>query len=193
MIEIFHLIKIDFKIPLINNELKFIPAVMGTANLLRKAFRPVVLALETGSCLKLSHSWLQAPWCLAQGGLPYSPARQPPIWKAETFRLKVSFLFCLFQYRCFQHQTLYTVYSHQVGSTSYASKWNDHFVENDPIFLLWFLHHRLCDVFEVITQMAAWAKLLLQPWLTAAFKILQKSPSKLYFQAEGIPKQVCII
>lgn len=32
MIEIFHLIKIDFKIPLINNELKFIPAVMGTAS-----------------------------------------------------------------------------------------------------------------------------------------------------------------
>lgn len=79
MIEIFHLIKIDFKIPLINNELKFILAVMGTANLLRKAFRPVVLALETGSCLKLSLSWLQAPWCLARYGLPYSPACQPPI------------------------------------------------------------------------------------------------------------------
>lgn len=106
MIEIFHLIKIDFKILLINNELKFIPAVMGTANLLRKAFRPVVLALETGSCLKLSLSWLQAPWCLAHYGLPYSPACQPPIWKAETSRLKVSFFFCLFQCRCFKHQTL---------------------------------------------------------------------------------------
>jgi len=79
MIEIFHLIKIDFKIPLINNELKFIPAVMGTANLLRKAFRPAVLALESGSCLKLSLSWLQAPWCLAHYSLPYSPACQPPM------------------------------------------------------------------------------------------------------------------
>lgn len=81
MIEIFHLIKIDFKIPLINNELKFIPAVMGTANLLRKAFRPVVLALETGSCLKLSLSWLQTPWSLAHYGLPYSPAVNHPYEK----------------------------------------------------------------------------------------------------------------
>lgn len=163
---------------------------MGTANLLRKAFRPVVLALETGSCLKLSLSWLQAPWCLAQDGLPYSPACQPPIWKAETFRLKVSFLFCLFQYRCFQHRTPYTVYCLQVGSTSYAAKWNERFVENDPVFLLWFLHCSLCDLFEVITQMATWAKLLVQPWLTAMFKILQKGPSasKLYSLAEGIPK-----
>lgn len=35
MIEIFHLIKIDLKIPLINNELKFISAAMGMANLLK--------------------------------------------------------------------------------------------------------------------------------------------------------------